>query len=250
MQILHFLTGFHVQHQRLSFPWMSEMWFVSVFVSVTDPNNATAQLMNVTSNRKPGCSQKRSLEWQESLHIVSGNALNPADTYFRTVDLSWNLFLLFFHLMSHFDFHLTFTCHLMTLPPPSYLLRYLQTLGFPQSRHLSQVICAPLAFPPSLLISLHLSLKHSGFLCISLLHPVRSLAPFCLFSNFAAFSHLFKPQLKSSFLSFTASCFSTPLIRKGMGIKYTLVLLLICDVWLIPCYSGNCYGVLNIWQRV
>lgn len=75
-----------------------------------------------------------------------------------------------------------------------------------------------------------LSLKHCRFLNTSLLHPVISLAPFCLFSSFPAFPFLLKLQLSPSLRSTRSSCLFPHFITRGTRVKYVQGSLL---VWVI-----------------
>lgn len=93
-----------------------------------------------------------------------------------------------------------------------------------------------------------LGLKHCRFLTISLLHPVISLAPFCLFSSFPAFSFLLKLQLSPSLLSTRSSYLFSHYITRGTRVRYVQGLLLIWVISVTLYWNGTCEGVLNVLQ--
>lgn len=93
-----------------------------------------------------------------------------------------------------------------------------------------------------------LSLKHCRFLNISLLHPVISLAPFCLFSSFPAFSFLLKLQLSPSLLSTRSSYLFSHFITRGTRVKYVQGLLLIWVISVTLYWNWTCEGVPNVLE--
>ncbi len=141
------------------------------------------------------------------------------------------MFLLIFSPdLSQFDFHLTLalsvSSSLVFLPPsyyPYFLFFFFSGLGLTFHHDFLCFISFLILFLAFLPHFSPLSLKHCEFLNISLLHPVKSLAPFCLFSSSRAFSLLLKLQLQSSFLSSRSSCLFSHFITSGTRIKYALV---------------------------
>ena len=131
----------------------------------------------------------------------------------------------------------TVSSTLFVTPPPFISSIYSGLLGFPSPLSLFHVIFAPLPCRPSTFFS-RLSLKH--FLNISLLHPVKSLAPFCLFSSFPSFSssHLFfLPEVSS--LSLNKWCKNQACARFAINTERLGIAVQKLGVWCTVCIEEH-----------